>query len=60
MEKSDIKYLLKNTPIPSKESCQLNLMDKMESLFKLMRSRAFYYLNQQKYDNNIQETFRFK
>lgn len=60
MEKSEIKYLLKNIPIPSQESCQLNLMDKMDSLFKLMRLIAFYHLNQQKYNNNIQETFGFK
>ena len=48
MEKSAIKYSLKNVPIPSKESYQLNLIDKIESLVKRMRWRAFYYLNQQK------------
>ena len=46
MEKSEIKYSLKNIPIPSKESYQLNLIDKIESLVKRMRWRAFYYLNQ--------------
>ena len=60
MEKSEIKYSLKNIPIPSKESNQLNLIDKIESLVKRMRWRVFYYLNQQKCDNNINETFGFK
>ena len=60
MEKSEMKYSLKNIPIPSKKSYQLNLIDKIESSVKRMRWRAFYYLNQQKCDNNIKETFRFK
>ena len=60
MEKSEIKYSLKNIPIPSRESNQLNLIDKIESLVKRMRWRVFYYLNQQKCDNNINETFGFK
>ena len=34
MEKSEIKCSLKNIPIPSKESYQLNLIDKIESLVK--------------------------
>ena len=55
-----MKYSLKNIPIPSKKSYQLNLIDKIESSVKRMRWRAFYYLNQQKCDNNIKETFRFK
>ena len=34
MEKSEIKYSLKNIPIPSKESYQLILIDKIESSVK--------------------------
>ena len=60
MEKSEIRYSLKNIPIPSKESYQLNLIDKIKSLVKRMIWRTFYYLNQQKFDNEIKETFGFK
>ena len=60
MEKSEIKYSLRNILIPSKESYQTNLIDKIESLVKHMRWKAFYHLNQQKCDNNIKETFGFK
>ena len=60
MEKSEIRYSLKNIPIPSKESYQLNFIDKIKSLVKRMIWRAFYYLNQQKFDNEIKETFGFK
>ena len=41
MEKSEIKYLWKKIPKPSKESYQSNLTDKIESLVKRMRRRAF-------------------
>ena len=60
MEKSEIKYSLKNIPIPPKESYQLNLIDKIEKLVERMKWRAFYYLNQQKRDNNIKEVSGFK
>ena len=60
MEKSEIKYSLKNIPTPSKESYRLNVVDKIKSLVKRMTWRAFYYLNQQKFDNEISETFDFK
>ena len=46
MEKSEIKYSLKNIPTPSKESYRLNVVDKIKSLVKRMTWRAFYYLNQ--------------
>ena len=59
MEKLETKYPLKNIPIPPIEFYQLILTDKMESLVKRMRWRAFYYLNQEKYDNEIKETFGF-
>ena len=60
MEKSQIKYPLKNIPITSTESYQLHLIDKIERLVKHMRWRAFYYLNQQKSNNEIKETFGFR
>ena len=60
MEKSEIKYSLKNIPVPPNESYQPNLIDKIESLVKRMRWTTFYYLNQQKCDNEIKETFGFK
>ena len=57
MEKSKIKYSLKNIPIPTKKSYQLNLIEKIESLVKCMRWRSCYYLSQQEFDNDI---FDFK
>ena len=60
MRKSEIIYTFKNIPIPSTEAYQLNLIDKIESLVEHMTWRAFYYLNQQKCDNEIKETFSFK
>ena len=60
MNKLEIKYPLQNIPIPSKESYQLKLKDKTESLVKRMKQRTFYYLNRQKCDNNIRKTFDFK
>ena len=60
MEKSEIKYSLKNIPVPSKKSYQLNLIDKIKSLVKHMRWRAFYYLKQQKCDHEIKASFGFK
>ena len=60
MEKSEIKYSLKNIPIPSKECYQLKLINKLKSLVKCLRWRAFYYLNQQKCDHEIKETFGLK
>ena len=55
MEKSKIKYSLKNIPIPTKKSYQLNLIEKIESLVKCMRWRSWYYLNQQECDNDINQ-----
>ena len=60
MENSEIKYTLRNIPIPSQKSYQLNLIGKIKSLVKHMRWRTFHYFNQQKCDNNIKETFGFK
>ena len=41
MEKSEIKDALRNIPIPSQKSYQLNLIGKIKSLVKHMRWRAF-------------------
>ena len=60
MDKSEIKYSLKNIPITPKESYLSNLIDKIESLAKRVRWRGFYYLNQRKSDNIIKETFNYK
>ena len=57
MDKPEIKCSLKNISIPSEEFYRLNLIDKIEILVKRMRWREFCYLNQQKCDNNIKETF---
>ena len=46
--------------MPSKESYQLNVIDKIESFVKSIRWRAFYCLNQQKCDNEIKQNLGFK
>ena len=47
-------------PVPSKESYQLNVIDKIESFVKSIRWRAFYCLNQQKCDNEIKQNLGVK
>ena len=51
---------MKNISIPSTESYELNLIDQIKKVVKCMAWRTFYYFNQQKCDNNINETFSFK
>ena len=61
MEKINFNYSLKNTPIPAKPSYQLKLIDKIESVIKRMRWKAFFFLNGDNTKNNIEkETFGFK
>ena len=44
MEKINFNYSLKNIPIPSKSSYQLELIDKIESLIIRMRWKAHYLI----------------
>ena len=54
MEKLNFNYLLKNIPTPSKSSYQLKAIEKIESVIKGVRSKAFIFLK----DNNSNETAR--
>ena len=52
MEKINFNYSLKNIPLPSKSSYQLKLIDKVESLIKRMRWKAYFFLSNT-YDDSI-------
>ena len=45
MEKKYFNYLLKIIPVPSRTSYKLQLIDKIESVMKLMRRKAHFFLN---------------
>ena len=69
MERTNLNYLLKNIPIPTKSSYQLKLIEKIESVIKRMRWKTFLFLRDNSdtnktINNNIseneKETFRFK
>ena len=57
MEKINFNYLLKNIPIPSKTSYELKLIEKIESVIKRMRWKAFFHLNKNEVET---EKFGFK
>ena len=44
MERTKFDYSLKNIPLPSKSSYQLQLIDKIESAVKRMRWKAHFFL----------------
>ena len=48
MEKIIFSYSLKNIPTPTKTSCQLMLMEKIESVIKRMRWKAHFNLKKDK------------
>ena len=54
----DLAYSLKNIPIPSPESYLGKLTEKVESLIKRMRWKAFFFKNNQ--DGEHQDNFGFK
>ena len=57
MEKLQLHYSPKNIPIPSERSYKLQLMDKIDQVFKRMRWKAFFYMNRGK---DAQETYGLK
>ena len=66
MERINLNYCLKNIPIPTKSAYCLKLIDKIESVIKRMRWKAFFFLtcnssnaNSNNCDN-MKETFGFK
>ena len=60
MEKISYNYSLKNIPIPSKASCNLKLIEKIESVMKWMRWRAYFFLNEEKCESDHKYNFGFK
>ena len=66
MERINLNYSLKNIPIPTKSAYCLKLIDKIESVIKRMRWKAFFFLtcNSSNANNNncdnMKETFGFK
>ena len=66
MERINFNYSLKNIPIPTKSANCLKRIDKIESVIKRMRWKAFFFLacnssnaNSNNCDN-MKETFGFK
>ena len=62
MERIKFDYCLKNIPIPSRKSHQLQLIDKTESAIKRMRWKAHFSLSNtyDTNDNMDKETYGFK
>ena len=60
MEKINFNYSLKNIPTPSRSSYQLKLIDKIESVIKRMRWKAFFFLKDNNSNETARETFGFK
>ena len=48
MDKTSYDYPLKNIPIPSKTSYNLKLIEKIESVIKRRRWKAYFFLNERK------------
>ena len=60
MEKLDIGYSSKNTPIPSNKSCPIKLIEKIKSVEKQMCWKAHFFLQENSEDDIQIESFGFK
>ena len=60
MEKNSFNYSLKNIPLPDKSSHTLKLMEKIESVIKRMRWKAYFYLNKETQEKQQKNTFGLK
>ena len=60
MENTSFNYSLKNIPFPDKSSYTLKLMEKIESVIKRMRWKAYFYLNKETQEKQQKNTFGFK
>ena len=58
--KIDMNYSLKNIPIPSMATYQKYLIEKVESVIRRMRWKAFYFLKGEKSDSLEDTRFGFK
>ena len=60
MENINFNYSLKNIPTPSRLSYQLKLINKIESVIKRVKWKAFFFLRDNKSNKTARETFGFK
>ena len=60
MDKVNFNYSLKNIPSPSKDTYRKNLIQKVESLIKRIRWKAFFFERQCEDSNQITTNFGFK
>ena len=60
MEKSSFNYSLRNILFPDKSSYTLKLMEKIESVIKRMRWKAYFYLNKETQEKQQKNTFGLK
>ena len=69
MERINLNYSLKNIPLPTRSSCQLRLIEKLESVIKRMRWKSFFFprdnndikkTNSNDINESGKETFGFK
>ena len=60
MEERNLYYSLKNIPAPNKASYQLKLIEKIESLIKRMRWKAYFFLSNGDGEQTQKEMFGFK
>ena len=60
MEKISVSYSLKNIPYSDKSSYTFKLMEKIESVMKRIRWKAYFYLNKETQEKQQKNTFGFK
>ena len=60
MERFDINYSKKNTPIPSKYNYKIMLVSKIEKVIKRMPWKTLEFLGKLDSDDNNRETSGFK
>ena len=60
MEKISLSYSLKNISYADKLSYTFKLMEKIESVIKRIRWKAYFYLNKETQEKQQKNTFGFK
>ena len=60
MGRVNFNYSLKNIPLPNKDTCRKNLIQKVESFIKRIRWKAFFFERQCKHNDQTTANFGFK
>ena len=60
MEQLGYDYSLKNIPILSKTAYNLKLVVKIQSIIKRIRWKAYFFLNDGKFESENKNTSRFR